>query len=121
MAKISHQILDGHTGDVTWVDFTGTKLLVSCSNDKTVRLWEADSDGSFKQTSLSPLNGHTYEFITLIIAIIAIIVNNYSYGVNCVRFSPFGTIIASSSTDGNIILWNTHVKFSFCYLTQILT
>ena len=87
------QVLKGHTSDVNWVDFTGTKLLVSCSNDKTVRLWEADDDGKFQETSLSPLTGH-------------------SYGVNCVRFSPFGTIIASCSTDGNIILWNTHVSQS---------
>lgn len=87
----SPQFLEGHSSDVTFVDFTGTKLLVSGSNDKTVRLWEADEDGKFHQTSLSPLTGHTY-------------------GVNCVRFSPFGTIIASCSTDGNIILWNTHVN-----------
>lgn len=86
----SHQVLEGHSSDITWVDFTGTKLLVSGSNDKTVRLWEADGSGLFCQTSISPLVGHTY-------------------GVNCVRFSPFGTIIASCSTDGNIILWNTHV------------
>ena len=87
---ISHQVLDGHTSDVNWVDFTGTKLLVSASNDKSVRLWECDDSGAFTQISLSPLMGH-------------------NYGVNCVRFSPFGTIIASGSTDGNIILWNTHV------------
>lgn len=87
---ISHQTLDGHSSDVNWVDFTGTRLLVSASNDKTVRIWECDDNGVFKQTPLSPLTGH-------------------NYGVNCVRFSPFGTIIASCSTDGNIILWNTHV------------
>ncbi|CAG2166909.1 unnamed protein product [Oppiella nova] len=97
--SISHQILDGHTSDVNWVDFTGTKLLVSASNDKTVRLWESDDSGLFKQISLSPLVGH-------------------HYGVNCVRFSPFGTIIASGSTDGNIILWNTHTGEQVVKLTH---
>lgn len=89
------QILDGHSSDVNWVDFNGRRKLASCSNDSTVCLWEADETGEeikFRPCSLSPLRGH-------------------AYGVNCVRYSPFGTIIASASTDGNIILWNSQVTF----------
>ncbi|RWS01006.1 WD repeat: SAM and U-box domain-containing protein 1-like protein, partial [Dinothrombium tinctorium] len=85
------QILKGHTSDVTWVDFNGSRTLVSSSNDKTVRVWKASEDGTFAESGepplVSPLLGH-------------------KYSVNCVRFSPFGTIIASGSTDGNVILWN---------------
>lgn len=85
------QLLDGHQSDVNWVDFNGHSKLVSCSNDRTVRLWTLDPEtGLFVPDKLESLNGH-------------------SYGVNCVRYSPFGTIIASASTDGCIILWNSQV------------
>ncbi|KAJ6224807.1 hypothetical protein RDWZM_003352 [Blomia tropicalis] len=84
-----YQVLDGHQSDVNWVDFSGQRKLVSCSNDQTIKLWEADNEErQFRPQSISPLKGH-------------------AYGVNCVRYSPFGTIIASASTDGNIILWNS--------------
>jgi len=54
-------------------------------------LWEAENEERhFQPQAISPLTGH-------------------AYGVNCVRYSPFGTIIASASTDGNIILWNSQV------------
>lgn len=86
------QVLDGHKSDVNWVDFNGQRKLVSCSNDRTVMLWEAENEERFfRQQTISPLKGH-------------------AYGVNCVRYSPFGTIIASGSTDGNIILWNSQVS-----------
>ncbi|RWS30374.1 WD repeat: SAM and U-box domain-containing protein 1-like protein [Leptotrombidium deliense] len=85
------QILTGHSSDVTFCDFSGSRLLVSSSNDKTVRVWKVAENGLFKECTepplVSPLVGH-------------------KYSVNCVRFSPFGTIIASCSTDGNVILWN---------------
>ncbi|XP_022250633.1 WD repeat, SAM and U-box domain-containing protein 1-like [Limulus polyphemus] len=80
------QILGGHTSDVTWCDFFG-HTLVTGSNDKNVRLYEQDDQGKFIESSLSPLIGHTY-------------------GVNCVRFSPYGTLLASCSIDGTVILWN---------------
>ncbi|UXI18082.1 Diacylglycerol kinase beta [Sarcoptes scabiei] len=90
------QILKGHQSDVNWIDFSGHRKLVSCSNDRTVRLWRTfdDSEVLFDPTKLSVLVEH-------------------DYGVNCVRYSPFGTIIASASTDGYIILWNSQVDISF--------
>lgn len=87
------QVLEYHKSDVNWVDWNGKNKLVSCSNDRTVMLWEAeDEERHFRPQSISPLKGH-------------------AYGVNCVRYSPFGTIIASASTDGNIILWNSQVDY----------
>ncbi|KAG8191908.1 hypothetical protein JTE90_019842 [Oedothorax gibbosus] len=80
------QVLEGHSCDVTSCDFSG-KYLASCSGDKSVRLWEINLDGKFEKVDFSPLLGHTY-------------------AVNCVRFSPFGTLLASCSTDGKAILWN---------------
>ncbi|XP_075678127.1 WD repeat, SAM and U-box domain-containing protein 1-like [Dermatophagoides pteronyssinus] len=86
--EILYQILTGHQSDVNWVDFNGHRKLVSCSNDRTIRLWETNDQQYFDKPKLSTLIGH-------------------EYGVNCVRYSPFGTIIASASTDGCIILWNS--------------
>ncbi|XP_046908819.2 WD repeat, SAM and U-box domain-containing protein 1 [Dermatophagoides farinae] len=83
-----YQILTGHQSDVNWIDFNGHRKLVSCSNDRTIRLWESNDQQYFDKPKLSTLIGH-------------------EYGVNCVRYSPFGTIIASASTDGCIILWNS--------------
>ncbi|XP_076332510.1 WD repeat, SAM and U-box domain-containing protein 1-like isoform X2 [Tachypleus tridentatus] len=80
------QSLGGHTSDVTWCDFFG-RTLVTGSNDKTVRLYEQDGQGKFVECLHSPLVSHTY-------------------GVNCVRFSPSGTLLASCSIDGTVILWN---------------
>ncbi|XP_015789991.1 WD repeat, SAM and U-box domain-containing protein 1 isoform X2 [Tetranychus urticae] len=86
------QTLEGHTSDITWVDFNGNKIVASSSNDKTIKIWKRKDDGQFEESKepplKSPLTGH-------------------NYGVNCVRFSPFGTILASVSTDGYLILWNS--------------
>ena len=89
-SKDLYQILKDHKSDINWIDFSGQKKLASCSNDGTVVLLEKSNESAlnFRYQAISPLNGH-------------------AYGVNCIRYSPFGTIIASASTDGNIILWNS--------------
>lgn len=96
-----YQILTGHQSDVNWIDFNGHRKLVSCSNDRTIRLWESNDQQYFDKPKLSTLIGH-------------------EYGVNCVRYSPFGTIIASASTDGCIILWNSQVSFSIFFFIFII-
>lgn len=92
--EVQKQVLTGHTSDVNTLDFSHSDVLVSGSNDKTIRVWIRGADGAFTenvdQEPKSPLMGHTY-------------------GVNCVRFSPFDTIIASASTDGSIIMWSAKV------------
>ena len=112
MSLVPSVVLTGHTSDVNCVDLSHSGLLVSCSNDKTLRIWksssssasndDADANGddsvclNFRENTtrqpVSPFIGH-------------------KYGVNCVKFSPFDTIIASGSTDGSIILWNAQVRF----------
>ncbi|XP_006818917.1 WD repeat, SAM and U-box domain-containing protein 1-like, partial [Saccoglossus kowalevskii] len=82
MATLVHTI-DVHKSDVNWCSFS-TKYLATCSGDKTVRLWNIDD---FSEVSCSPLNGHEYY-------------------VHCCCFSPFGTLLASCSTDGKIIIWD---------------
>ncbi|XP_033105844.1 WD repeat, SAM and U-box domain-containing protein 1-like [Anneissia japonica] len=78
-------VLKTHTSDVNSVAFSGS-LLATCSGDKTVRLYKISEN--FKELAFSPLVGH-------------------SYYVHCCVFSPFGTTLASCSTDGKIILWDT--------------
>lgn len=120
MSQVPYVVLSGHTSDVNCVDFSHSGLLVSCSNDKTLRIWKATnsssndddegddavrSDLKFKENTsgqpVSPFTGH-------------------KYGVNCVKFSPFDTIIASGSTDGTIILWNAQVYYHLFYTCSTL-
>ncbi|XP_074652932.1 WD repeat, SAM and U-box domain-containing protein 1-like isoform X2 [Tubulanus polymorphus] len=82
VASLVHTV-SSHTGDVNWVCFSGQNL-ASSSGDKTVRLWKLDD---FNEQACSPLLGHTYH-------------------VHCCVFSPFGTLLASCSTDGKAILWD---------------
>lgn len=92
--EVRKQVLPGHTSDVNSLDFSHSDVLVSGSNDKSLRIWTRDADGTYAESKNtepeSPFLGH-------------------KYGVNCVRFSPFDTIIASGSTDGSIIMWNAKV------------
>jgi len=88
------QILTGHTSDVNSVDISSnSQFIVSGSNDSTVRIWKLNEDGTYGESTQDP------PFISPI--------TEHSYGVNCVRFSPFSTILATASTDGKIILWST--------------
>ncbi|XP_042899841.1 WD repeat, SAM and U-box domain-containing protein 1 [Parasteatoda tepidariorum] len=80
------QTLEGHASDVVSCDFY-KDYLATGSGDKTVKVWFRESKVTFKEAEFSPLLKHTY-------------------GVNCVRFSPVGFLLASSSTDGKTILWS---------------
>ena len=83
VASLVHTI-KSHTSDVNGVSFSNNKKLATCSADKTVRVWDADD---YSELSCSPLLSHTYY-------------------VHCCTFSPFGTLLASCSTDGKIIIWD---------------
>lgn len=84
VASLQHTI-SSHTSDVNGVCFSKDKKLATCSGDKTVRLWNTDD---YSELPCSPLCGHAYY-------------------VHCCTFSPFGTLLASCSTDGKVILWDT--------------
>uniref|UniRef100_A0A1L8DNJ1 Putative wd40 domain protein n=1 Tax=Nyssomyia neivai TaxID=330878 RepID=A0A1L8DNJ1_9DIPT len=81
------QEIKAHSSDVTSIEFHGSSLLITGSSDKTVRVFRWIVGSGFVEESFSPLLGH-------------------KYGVTCVRMSPQGATLASSSVDGSIILWN---------------
>ncbi|KAK7092291.1 WD repeat, SAM and U-box domain-containing protein 1-like [Littorina saxatilis] len=82
VASLIHTI-STHTGDVTSVAATHGKLATT-SGDKTVRLWSSED---YSELPCSPLLGH-------------------SYIIHYCTFSPLGTILATCSTDGKLILWD---------------
>ncbi|KAL8579838.1 hypothetical protein ACOMHN_048114 [Nucella lapillus] len=84
-AMVASQIhvISTHKGDVTGLAFTDGAL-ASVSGDKTIRLW---STKDFTEHPKSPFLGH-------------------SYIINCCTFSPLGSVLATCSTDGKLILWD---------------
>ncbi|MFG2246687.1 protein kinase [Spirillospora sp. NPDC048823] len=83
------QILNNHTGAVRSVAFSPDgKLLASCSNDETVRLW----DVATRRSIARPLTGYTDT-------------------VNAVAFSPDGKLLAVGGNDTTVRLWDvaTHI------------
>ncbi len=77
-------ILRGHTNVVRSASFSPNgKYVVSASNDKTVRIWDAKTG----QQVGSPLEGHTDR-------------------VNSASFSPDGRYIVSASWDGTVKIWD---------------
>lgn len=91
VASLIHTIAT-HTSDVNSVAFSPDGTLATASGDKTVRLWDT---ADFSELTASPLVGH-------------------SYYVHCCTFSPFGTILATCSTDGKLILWDVKSGSKVC-------
>uniref|UniRef100_A0A671XSK4 WD repeat, SAM and U-box domain-containing protein 1 n=1 Tax=Sparus aurata TaxID=8175 RepID=A0A671XSK4_SPAAU len=75
--------LQDHRDDVNWCAFT-SKLLATCSGDKTLRIYNTRD---FSELPFSPLTGH-------------------GYGVHCCCFSTCGQFLASCSTDATTLVWS---------------
>lgn len=76
-------IMEGHADRVSSLSFSpDSRLVVSGSDDKTIRLWEV-----YSRMEIMRLKGH-------------------DGGINAVSFSPDGHYIASGSGDGSVKLWD---------------
>ncbi|XP_073320854.1 WD repeat, SAM and U-box domain-containing protein 1 isoform X1 [Pagrus major] len=75
--------LQNHRDDVNWCAFS-SKLLATCSGDKTLRIYNTRD---FSELPFSPLTGH-------------------GYGVHCCCFSACGQFLASCSTDATTLVWS---------------
>ncbi|XP_072396788.1 WD repeat, SAM and U-box domain-containing protein 1-like [Diabrotica undecimpunctata] len=94
------QVLHGHTSDVTSCDFVSPSTIVTGSSDKTVRVWDWKVGSGYEERSSSPLRAHKYQ-------------------VTCVRVSPQGSLLASSSVDGTAIIWSMHNCVKLYTITQV--
>uniref|UniRef100_A0A7N4Q1J7 WD repeat, SAM and U-box domain-containing protein 1 n=1 Tax=Sarcophilus harrisii TaxID=9305 RepID=A0A7N4Q1J7_SARHA len=94
MVTLIHTLAD-HGDDVNCCSFSSS-LLATCSLDKTLRLYSLNG---FNELPYSPLKYHTY-------------------AVHCCCFSPSGHILASCSTDGTTVLWNTQTGLILAVLNQ---
>lgn len=83
MATLIHTLAD-HSDDVSCCAFSSA-YLATCSLDKTVRVYSLNN---FTELPYSPLKGH-------------------AYAVHCCCFSPSGHVLASCSTDGTTVVWET--------------
>ncbi|NXI40573.1 WSDU1 protein, partial [Galbula dea] len=83
MATLIHTLAD-HSDDVNYCAFSSS-CLATCSLDKTIRVYSLND---FTELPYSPLKGHTY-------------------AVHCCCFSPSGHVLASCSTDGTTVVWDT--------------
>lgn len=124
-------ILDDHTKLVRCLNFApdGSQVLVSGSNDGTLKLWDLDDDGNMTHTFQTPMKNIVYcckfsphakylaacgeKRLVLIwkmfkpYEILHKLVGHQNDVVSC-DFSPDSVLLATASYDTRVIIWDVH-------------
>ncbi len=126
----------GHENTVNSVRFLSDAKLVSCSSDRTLRIWDVD-----KAACLEVLRGHDARVTCLAVspdgsriasssndktvriwsartARCFAVLHGHEREVTCVAFGPDGTRIASTSVDGTARVWDAEMPGSMAILHE---
>ena len=99
------QTLSSHLSDVNSVAFIDDcDAFVSCSGDKTVRLWRRHEGDVWQECDATPRP-----------------LSRHSYGVTSSSYCDATGLLAAASLDGKITIWDTKAgdyTVSLAYLTQ---
>ena len=126
--RVSKNVLEGHKGIVFQVCFSVDKiLLASCSDDRSIRLWNRSSGKLVRKLKDRYSRILTCQFSpvgSLIAAvvdgervriwsvtsgeIVNVLEGHHSDPVLCCAFSPDGKMLATGSVDKTYALWNVH-------------
>ncbi|XP_076800692.1 WD repeat and SOCS box-containing protein 1-like [Clavelina lepadiformis] len=136
--------LSDHTDIVRGLSFSpcGIPLLVSCSEDKTIKVWDLADDGNMTLTvrqqkfpvldcAFSPVNPHVLASVGMAKMVIvwdfvhkrscrpARRLRGHNNDVISCSWSPDGALLATASHDTTVIIWDPHANVQITVLCHL--